>query len=68
MDMFKQLNNLVKNQSKKIKMTIIEASLEKVKSDMRNMSENEIRNKRLDVLANFIEVLIRDRMNDMPPL
>ena len=49
-------------------MTIIEASLEKVKSDMRNMSENEIRNKRLDVLANFIELLIRDRMNDMPPL
>ena len=58
--MFKQLNNLVKNQSKKIKMTIIEAGLEKVKSDMRNMSENEIRNKRLDGLANFIEVLIGD--------
>ena len=58
--MFKQLNNLVKNQSKKIKMKIIEAGLEKVKSDMRNMSENEIRNKRLDGLANFIEVLIGD--------
>ena len=72
-DMFEQLNNLVKNQSKisakKIKMTLIEAGLEKLKNDMRNMSENEIRNKRLDVLANFIEeVLIGDRMNDMPPL
>ena len=33
------------------------------------MSENEIKNKRLDVLANFIEeVLIGDRMNGMPPL
>ena len=50
-------------------MTLIEAGLEKIKNDMRNMSENEIRNKRLDVLANFIEeVLIGDRMNDMPPL
>ena len=33
------------------------------------MSENEIKNKRLDVLANFIEeVLTGDRINDMPPL
>ena len=33
------------------------------------MSENEIRNKRLNLLASFIEeVLIGDRMNDMPPL
>ena len=33
------------------------------------MSENEIRNKRLNLLANFIEeVLIGDRMNDMLPL
>ena len=31
------------------------------------MSQNEVRNKRLDVLANFIEeVVIGDRMNDMP--
>ena len=36
---------------------------------MRNISENELKNKRLDVLAYFIEeVLIGDRMNDMPPL
>ena len=50
-------------------MTLIEAGLEKIKNDMRNMSENEIRNKRLDVLANFIEeVLFGDRMNDMLPL
>ena len=33
------------------------------------MSENEIRNKRLNLLTNFIEeVLIGDRMNDIPPL
>ena len=50
-------------------MTLIEAGLEKLKNDMKNMSENEIRNKRLNLLANFIEeVLIGDRMNDMPPL
>ena len=30
------------------------------------MSQNEVTNKRLDVLANFIEVVIGDRMNDMP--
>ena len=72
-DMFEQLKNLVKNQSKmsakKIKMSLIEAGLEKLKNDMRNMSENKIRNKRIDMLANFIEeVLIGDRMNDMPTL
>ena len=72
-DMFEQLRNLVKNQSKisskKIKMTLIEAGIEKLKKDMGNMSENEIKNKRLDVLANFIEeILIGDRMNYMPPL
>ena len=71
--MFEQLRNLVKNQSKisakKIKMTLIEAGLEKLKKDMRNMSENKIKNRILDVLANFIEeVLIGDRMNDMPSL
>ena len=71
--MFEQSNNPVKNQSKiwakKIKMTLTEAGLEKLKNEMRNMSENEIRNKRLDVLANFIEeVLVGDRMNDIPPL
>ena len=33
------------------------------------MSENEIRNTRLNLLASFIEeVLIGDRTNDMPPL
>ena len=68
--MFEQLNSL-RNQSKilakKIKMSLIEAGLEKLKNDMKNMSENEIRNKRLNLLANFIEeVLIGDRMNDMP--
>ena len=72
-DMFEQLRNLVKNQSKisakKIKTSLIEAGSEKLKNDMKNMSENEIRNKRLNLLANFIEeVLIGDRMNDMPPL
>ena len=71
-DMLKQLRSLIENQSKisakKIKMSLIEAGLEKLKNNMRNMSENEIRNKRLDVLANFIEkVLIGDRMNDMTP-
>ena len=49
-DMFEQLNSLVKNQSKisskKIKMSLVEAGLEKLKNDMENMSENEIRNKR----------------------
>ena len=50
-------------------MSLIEAVLEKLKNDMRNMSENGIRNKRLDVLANFIEeVLIGDRMNDVTDL
>ena len=72
-DMFEQLNSLIKNQSKisakTIKMSLIEAALEKLKNDMNNMSENEIRNKRLNLLVNFIEeVLIGDRMNDMPPL
>ena len=71
-DMFKQLKSLVENQSKisakKIKMALIEAGLEKLKNDMKNMSENEIRNKRLNLLANFIEeILIGDRMNDMAP-
>ena len=68
-DMLEQLKHLIKNQSKKIKMSLIEADLEKLKKDMKNMSENEIRNKRLNLLANFIEeVLIGDRMNDMPDL
>ena len=50
-------------------MTLIEAGLEKLKNDMKNMSENDIRNKRLNLLANFIEeVLIGDKMNDTPPL
>ena len=71
-DMFEQLRNLIKNQSKisakKIKMSLTEAGLEKIKNDMKNMSVNEIRNKRLNLLANFIEkVLIGDRMNDMLP-
>ena len=71
--MFEQLNSLVKNQSKisakNIKMSLIEAGLGKLKNDMKNMSENEIRDKRLNLLANFIEeVLIGDRMNDMLPL
>ena len=61
-DMFEQLRNLVKNQSKisakKIKMSLIEAGLEKLKNDMKNMSENEIRNKRLKLLANFIEEVL----------
>ena len=69
-DMFEQLRSLMKNQSKisakKIKMLLIEAGLEKLKNDRKNMSENKIRNKRLNVLASFIEeVLIVDRMNDM---
>ena len=68
-DMLEQLKHLIKNQSKKIKMSLIEADLEKLKKDMKNMSENEIRNKRLNLLVNFIEeVLIGDRMNDMPDL
>ena len=72
-DMFEQLNSLIKNQSKisakTIKMSLIEAALEKLKNNMNNMSENEIRNKRLNLLVNFIEeILIGDRMNDMPPL
>ena len=50
-------------------MSLIEAGLEKLKNDMRNMSKNEITNKRLDVLVNFAkEVLICDRMNDMSDL
>ena len=50
-------------------MSLIEAGLKKFKNDIKNMSENEIRNKRFDLLANFIEqVLIGDRMNDMLPL
>ena len=50
-------------------MSFIEVGLEKLKNVMKNMSENEIRNKRLNVLANFIEVVfIADRMNDMPDL
>ena len=52
-----------------MKMSLIEGGLEKLKNDMKNMSENEIRNKRLDLLVNFIEeVLTGDRMNDMPDL
>ena len=47
-------------------MSFIEVGLEKLKNVKKNMSENEIRNKRLNVLANFIEVVfIADRMNDM---
>ena len=50
-------------------MSLIEAGLEKLKNDMRNMSGNEIKNKRLDVLTNFIEeVFIGYRMNDTSPL
>ena len=50
-------------------MSLIEAGLEKLKNDMENMSENEIRNKRLNLQANFIEeILIGDRINHMPPL
>ena len=50
-------------------MSLIAAGLEKLKNNMKNMSKNEIRNKRLDFLKNFIEeALIGDRMNDMPPL
>ena len=48
-DMFEQLKNLTKNQSKisakKIKVSLIEAGLEKLKYDMGNMSENRIKNK-----------------------
>ena len=55
--MFEQLKCLVKNQSKisvkKNEKSLIEAGLEKLKNDMKNMSENKIRNKRLDVLANY---------------
>ena len=55
--------------AKNIKMSLTEAGLEKLKNAMKNMSENEIRNKRLNLLANFIEeVLICDRINDMPDL
>ena len=68
-DMFEQLKNLTKKQSKisakKIKVSLIEAGLEKLKYDMGNMSENKIKNKR----SNFIEeIFIGDRMNDMPDL
>ena len=50
-------------------MSLIEAGLEKLKNDMRNMSKNEITNKRLDVLVNFVKkVLICDRMNNMSDL
>ena len=50
-------------------MSLIEEGLEKLKKDMKNMSENEIRNKILDLLVNFIEeVLTGDRMNDMPDI
>ena len=50
-------------------MSLVEAGLEKLKNNMKNMSESKIRNKRLNLLANFIEeVLIGGRMNDMPPL
>ena len=71
--MFVQLTKFTKNQSKipskKLKITLIEIGLEELKSDMKNMSENEIKNKGLDILAQFIEeVLNSDKMNDMPPL
>ena len=50
-------------------MSLIEAGLEKLKNDMENMTENEMGNKRLNLLANFIgEVLIGDIITDMPPL
>ena len=49
MDMFKQLKNLTKNQSKisakKNKKSLIEAGLEKLNNDMRNMSANKTKNK-----------------------
>ena len=42
-DMFEQLRSLIKNQSKisanKIKMSLIKAGLEKLKNNMKNMSE-----------------------------
>ena len=50
-------------------MSLTEAGLEKLKNDMRNMSKNEITNKRLDVLVNFVKkVLICDKMNHMSDL
>ena len=36
-------------------MKIIESDLKKLKDDMRNMSENKIKNRGLDVLVKFIE-------------
>ena len=71
--MFVQLTKFIKNQSKipskKLKTTLIETGLEEWKSDMKNMSENEIKNKGFDILAQFIEeVFNSDKMNDMPPL
>ena len=71
--MFLIVRDLIKNERKipanRIKMLFIKADLKKLKDDMRNMSENEIKNKGLDVLANFVEeVFIGNTINDMPPL
>ena len=71
-EMFEQTRDLIKNQSKisakKIKIIVIEVGLKKLKNNIQYMSENEIRNKELDLLANFIEeILIGDKMNNMPP-
>ena len=71
--MFGKLKLFIKNQTKapakKIKMAIIDTDLKRLKNNMKNMSENETKNKKLDVLANFIEeVLTGDRMSDMPSL
>ena len=51
------------------KITLIETGLLKLKTDTKTMSENEVKNKGLDILKNIVEkVLDANKLLDMPEL
>ena len=57
-DMFLKIKSSIRIEARNIKMAIIKSGLISLKNDMKNMSENEIKNRRLDVLLMFIEELL----------
>ena len=68
----KQLNNL-KNQNNLVardaKILSINIGLSDLKEDMKKLSESQVKNRELDLLANFIEnLLTADQINSMLPL
>ena len=42
----------------KIKITLIKSRLRDLKNDIKNMSENELKNKKLDLLADLVEKIL----------